>query len=300
MSDRVDVAIIGTGPAGISAAITLSIRNKSILLFGNPALSPKVDKAEKILNYPGLPNVTGLQLNGYFKNHIDSLGIEVTDETITTVYDMQGYFSMQTKKNAIYEAKSVIIATGISFGKPYKNEEDLLGRGVSYCATCDAAFYKDKDVAVIAETEKEVEEALFLSEGCSKVYYIPLYDEGRLSKSDAERGAIAPDRIELIGSMPLEILGEERVSGLKLKAGEIAVDGVFILRDSISPGQIIYGLEMENNSVRVDRGMRTNIPGVFACGDITGTPYQYVKSAGEGNVAALSAVSYLNESAKEG
>ena len=95
--------------------------------------------------------------------------------------------------------------------------------------------------------------------------------------------------------MPLEVIGEEKVEGLKLKAGDIEVDGVFILRDNISPEKIIAGLEMEGNSIKVDRSMKTSIPGVFACGDITGTPYQYVKSAGEGNVAALSAVSYLSE-----
>ncbi len=295
MGERVDVAIIGTGPAGVSAAITLKIRNKNIALFGNPALSPKVDKAEKILNYPGLPNVSGLQLNGYFKNHLDSLGIAITDEVVTSIIDMQGVFGLQTKSNTIYEATSVIIATGISFGKPYKNEDNLLGRGVSYCATCDGNFYRDKPVAVIAESEKEVEEAMFLSEICSKVYYIPLYEEGKFSLNDALRGASSPDNVELVGSMPLEVIGEEKVEGLKLKAGDIEVDGVFILRDNISPEKIIAGLEMEGNSIKVDRSMKTSIPGVFACGDITGTPYQYVKSAGEGNVAALSAVSYLSE-----
>ena len=187
--------------------------------------------------------------------------------------------------NKTIEASSVILATGVNFGKPFKGEEEYLGRGVGYCATCDAPLYKDKVVSIIAYNKHEEAEANFIATIASKVYYIPMY------KEEVE----VDSSIEIVRDTPVEIVGDTLVNKLILKNGEIETDGIFILRDSISPGQLVPGLELDGNHVAVNRSMKTNIPGCFAAGDIVGTPYQYIKAAGEGNIAALSAVSYLDE-----
>ena len=174
---------------------------------------------------------------------------------------------------------------GVNFGKPLKGEEEYLGRGVGYCATCDAPLYKDKIVTIIAYNKHEESEANFLAQVASKVYYIPMY------KEEVE----VDESIEIIKDTPVEIVGEQFVQKLILKNNEIETDGLFILRDSISPGQLVPGLELDKNHVQVDRKMATNLKGCFAAGDIVGIPYQYIKAAGEGNIAALSAVSYLDE-----
>lgn len=288
MVERFDVAVVGTGPAGISAAITLKIRNKNILLIGNKSLSDKLWKAHEINNYPGIPNVSGEGLEKRFEEHLKQLGIEITEDKITAIYSMGDYYSLLSKNNVTYEASTVILATGIKFGKPYQGEEEFLGKGVSYCATCDAPLYRGKKVVVIGETPKEESEAKYMSELCEKVTYIPIY------KGDVDGDMLETDNIEVLRDSPVSIEGGMKADKLVLKSCEVEADGIFILRDSVAPGQLVPGLVMDGNHVAVNRQMETNLPGLFACGDITGTPYQYIKAAGEGNVAALSAVNYLN------
>ncbi|MGN0412144.1 MAG: NAD(P)/FAD-dependent oxidoreductase [Lachnospiraceae bacterium] len=284
MSERYDVAIIGTGPAGLSAALTLKIRNKNILLLGSKHGSDKVGKAHEIQNYLGMPAIKGADLASAFENHIESMGIEITEDKITSVYNMGDYYSLLSKTNKTYEADAVILATGVSFGKPYPGEEDFLGKGVSYCATCDAPLYRNKTVVIIASTPQEEPEADFMQEVAGKVYYIPTY------KGEVQ---VKPE-IEVIHEKPVSIEGEQKVQSLVLADRRLDVDGVFILRESVSPANLIPGIEMDGNHIAVNRRMETNLKGCFACGDIVGAPYQYIKSAGEGNVAALSAAGYLD------
>jgi len=285
---RVDVAIIGTGPAGLSAAITAKIRNKSMLLFGSKDSSEKVQKAHAIQNYLGLPNVAGADLQKAFLDHIASMDIEIKDEKITMVMPMGEYFSLQGA-NEIYEATTVILAAGTAPNKTYPGEEEFLGRGVSYCATCDAALYKGKTVVIIGSSPKEEAEADFMTEYASSVTYIPLYrDEVHLK-----------DEVEVLREIPQRIEGKMKATTLVTNAGAHEYDGIFILRESMSPVQLVPGLEMEDGHVKVDRGLHTNVPGLFAAGDITGAPYQYAKATGEGNVAILSAVSYIDRLKRE-
>lgn len=284
MENRYDVAIIGTGPAGLSAAITLKIRNKNIILFGSKDLSSKVAKAHEIQNYLGLPAISGEALAKKFASHIESMGIEITQEQITTVYSMGDYYSLLSKNNQMYDVSAVILATGVNFGKPYPGEKEFLGIGVSYCATCDAPLYRGKTVAIIGASPKEEAEADFISEIAGKVYYIPLYKEKVNVK----------ETITVVEDVPTAIEGEMKAEKLILKNQELTVDGIFILRESVLPEQLVPGLEMDGNHIAVNRRMETNLAGCFACGDIVGMPYQYIKSAGEGNVAALSAVGYLD------
>lgn len=283
MQERYDIAIIGTGPAGLSAALNAKIRNKSFVLFGSNNLSSKIAKAPKINNFLGFPNMSGKEMGMAFKEHIKSMGIEITEERINNIYSMGDYFALMVNEK-MYEATTVILATGMEYTKPIKGEEQLLGKGVGYCATCDAPLYRGKTVTIIGYNKEAEEEADFVSEVAEKVYYIPMY-------KDAVK---VNENIEIVAKKPLEIVGEEKVSSIKTDDGELETDGVFVLKDSISPGQLVPGLEIEDGHIKVDREMKCNIPGCFAAGDCVGKPYQYIKSAGEGNIAALSAVKYID------
>ena len=282
-----DIAIIGSGPAGMEAAITAKIRNKNIIFLSSNNSSEKVGKAHLFENYLGLPNISGDDLNEEFLEHLKSLDIEIIPAKVTNIYDMGDYFNIQAETE-IYVAKSVILATGVNFGRPYENEDKFLGRGVSYCATCDGNLYKNKNIAVIGASPKEEKEANYLAELASSIIYIPLYkDVINLSS-----------KIEVVREIPTSIEGNIKVSKLKTNKSEYEVEGIFILRDAISPKNLVPGLVTDEDRVVVDRNMATNIKGLFACGDIVGRPYQAIKAAGEGNIAALSAVEFIDESKK--
>ncbi len=307
-----DMAIIGTGPAGVSAAITATIRNKNIVLFGTRNLSDKIRKAHLIQNYPGLPKRTGTELCDAFADHLDKMRIEITEQKINMVYAMGDKFALQTMSNEMYQARSVILASGMVQGSLLPGEEELVGRGVSYCATCDAPLYRGRSVAVIGYSPEAEKEANFLSEIASEVRYFPLYQqEPQVAKS-----------VEIMRQVPRAILNNEdaketlaRVNpqGVSAHGGALQtktlqpgqpaveteesvlpVDGIFVLRSSIPAKQLIPGIEMDGEHVKVNLQMETSLPGCFACGDVTGRPYQYVKAAGQGNVAALSAAEYLD------
>ena len=285
-----DIAIIGTGPAGISAAITAKLRNKNIILFGNKDLSDKINKAHSIKNYTGLPNVTGEELAAALKNHLNDLDIEITEKRVNAVYSMGEYFALQVGKEMI-ESKSLIIATGVTASKTLENEDEFLGRGVSYCATCDAHFCKGKDVAVIAYTKEAEEDALFLSEVCSSIKYFPLYD---ISNEIFDKYG----NIQIIKDKPIGFAGNMKAEKIICENSSYDAFSTFVVRNNISADKLVPGLKTDGTHIIVDLQMETNIKGLFACGDIAGKPYQYIKSAGQGNIAALSAVAYLANKSK--
>lgn len=279
---KTDIAIIGTGPAGISAAINLKIRGANFLLFGD-GMSDKVLRSELINNYPALPAVSGGELADAFSRHLDSMNITVTEDMITAVYSMDGVFYLLGKE-AQYEAKSVIIATGVQAAKQIEGETRLLGRGVSYCATCDGMLYKGKRIAVLCDSADLEHEVSYLAKIAEKVYYLPVF-----------KGAEAADEnIEYVKGGFASVNGDMRVSSVTLTGGEeIPVDGVFFLKKCLPPDALLNGLETEDGHIAVDRGMATNIKGCFAAGDCTGRPYQLAKAVGEGNTAAHSALQML-------
>ena len=283
--DRYDIAVIGTGPAGLSAAVTATIRNKSVLLLGSRDLSEKLGKAHEIQNYLGFPAVPGEDLAKAFRAHLDSMGIAITEKRINAVYTMGDWFALQSGEEML-EASSVILATGVVPGKPLPGETELLGRGVSYCATCDAPLYRGRSAAVIGYSPREEAEAAFLSEICSDVLYFPMYPGDITS---------LPGAVHIIREKVVAVEASEGKKLVRTAENAYSADGVFILREAVAPGQLVPGLETEGPHVMVNRRMETSIPGVFACGDISGLPYQYIKAAGEGNVAALSAVEYLDK-----
>lgn len=281
---RYDVAIVGSGPAGLEAAITLKIRKKNFLLFGTEILSRKLLTAPHVDNYLGLPRVSGKELQEHFLSHIRQMGIEVHPQQVQMIYAMGDHFALAAGE-AIHEAATVILATGSAHAKPLPGEEALLGRGVSYCATCDAPLYRGKRVAVLGYTEEAVHEANFLAEVASHVYYIPMEEtQTPLVKS-----------IEVLGGKAKGIVGDPVVRGVSLDSGEIDVDGVFILRDAVAPTSLMPGIEMNGGFIRVGHDMETSIPGCFAAGDCTGAPHQFMRAAGQGQIAAHSVINYLHK-----
>lgn len=277
-----DIAIVGSGPAGISAAVNAKIRNKSVIIFGNDELSHKVEISRQINNYIGFANVTGSELNDAFRKHLKELEIEITPKRITGVYKMKDKFTLLANRES-FEAKCVILALGSETVKPITNERELLGRGVSYCATCDGMFYKGRSIAVFCDNENMLDEVEYLSQIAKKVYLFAPFDV----KTSVENVEILPSKIT-------EIIGESKVEAVTLKDGRrIEVDGVFFLKQAVSADVLLFGLKTENGSISVNRKMQTNIDGCFAAGDCTGTPYQIAKAVGEGNIAAHSAFEYL-------
>ncbi len=278
-------AIIGTGPAGLSAALNLKIHGKSLIWFGDPKFSEKLRKAERISNYPGFCPLSGTELAEAFQRQANQAGLEIKSAMVTSVMPFGSHYALMAGEE-FFEAEAVILATGITVVGAIPGEKDFLGRGVSYCATCDGNLYRGKTLAVLSNTPRFSHELQFLAGLAGKVYYFPLHKQ-------QERLAENVERME--GRMT-EIRGEKRVEAVRLKDGqEIAVDGVFCLRDSISLATLLPGLETRDGHIAVDRRMATNLPGCFAAGDCTGRPYQYAKAAGEGNVAAHSLLEYLSE-----
>lgn len=285
--ETVDIAIIGSGPAGISAALNAKIRNKSYYLFGSMALSDKVQRSERISNYPAIPDVGGADFNALLSKHLEQSGINITEKRITGIYNMGKYFALLSDMEE-FDAKTVILATGVETVRPIPGERELLGRGVSYCATCDGNLYKGKTIAVVCDNAEMEEEVSYLSELAGNVYYLPLFKDSKFESENLTR----------LSSTIVEIKGEGRVSSVLLKNGEeIKVDGIFFLKQSISPTVLLRELEAEDGHVKVNRKLETNIKGCFAAGDCTGTPYQIAKAVGEGNVAVHSAIKYLAEQA---
>ncbi|MBQ2900676.1 MAG: NAD(P)/FAD-dependent oxidoreductase [Agathobacter sp.] len=282
---RYDCIIIGSGPAGLSAAINLKTYQKNFLWFGNASLSEKVQKAEKVVNYPGMPEITGQELAEAFVEHKESQGLEILDKIVSSIYDMGGYYNVMAE-NQFYETDTIILAMGVVAANQYAGEAEFVGRGVSYCATCDGMLYKGKTIAVVATSERFEHEIEFLADLAEKVYLFPYYKDCKIER----------ENVEFIKKPIKEVKGGFRAEQLVLGDGtELGVDGIFIMRNAIAPTTLLNKLEVVDGHIEVNRQMETNIKGVFAAGDCTGKPYQYAKAVGEGNVAAHSVIEYLGE-----
>lgn len=285
-----DCIIVGSGIAGISAALTLQANGKSFQIFGSDALSDKIAKAELIRNYPGLSNIRGKDFVSALQQQLKDGNIEITKERVSGIYALKDKFTVLTQEGSTYESKTVILACGVESVKQIDGEEEFVGRGVSYCATCDGFLYKDKTIAVVCTSKALEHEIAYLADFAKKVYLIPLYKDVEIEKNN----------VVFVRKMPQKIDGGLRVNKITFATppaedipADLPVDGVFMLRESVSPAVLVGGLQVENGHVVVTRGMETNLKGCYAAGDCTGRPYQYAKAAGEGNVAAHSVSEYL-------
>ena len=257
---KYDLLIVGGGPAGFTAAIHARARNKSVLVVTNEPTASPLCKAPEMDNYPGLPHVSGLELVNRLVQQATGLGAEVRHGRVLSLMPL-GDTVMASVGTEVVEASAAVLAVGVARAVPLKGEERLLGRGVSYCATCDGMFFRNRPIVVAGNApDLEEETEYLLSIGCQVT-------EARLPG--------------------LEILGQDKVTGVRLPDGtEIPCDGVFLLRSSIAPAQLAPGLELEDGYIKVDSRMATNLPRVFAAGDCTGQPLQLAKAVGQGQLAA--------------
>lgn len=283
---KYDLIVLGTGPAGLSAAVTAHGRDKSVLVVGNRWQDSPLARAKRIDNYLGMPEMTGAAMLEEFQLHAERAGVDFVNGRVISLMEWDGF--ALTIGNDVYQGRALIMAPGVVRQMKYPGEETFLGRGVSYCATCDGMLYREKPVAVVGRSKDAPHEAEYLkSLGCQVTYVAARQPEGM----DPE--------IPFVKASQLMIKGEQAVTGLEVNGEEIPVSGVFILRDALAPTDLLPALETENGAIKVDRTMATNIKGVFAAGDCTGGPLQISKAVGEGLVAALSACEYLDLQGKE-
>lgn len=279
---KYDVIIIGGGPAGLSAALQARTRNKSVLVVhGNPKDDP-LWKAEQVNNYLGMPNQTGAQLIESYRGHAQDMGAVFKKGKVLNIMSLGDTYYASIGSD-MEEGSTVILASGVSRGKKYSGEESYLGRGVSYCATCDGMLYRGRDVVVVGLTSDSPEEANYLQElGCNVTYVSPKAPQG-----------LNPT-IPIIQGRVEEVQGDQGVTGVKVSGTVIPCSGLFILRSTMAPTELLPQLELEGNYIKVDRTMATNLSGVFAAGDCTGLPLQVAKAVGEGLVAGQSAAQYCD------
>jgi len=300
-----DVVIIGGGPAGLTAAIYCARFKLKTLVLEREVIGGKVAYAPLIENYPGFPEgVKGFDLAQKMYEQATRSGAEVLfPEEVVEVDFSSKVKKIVTRSGKTYEAKAVIIATGLSKKPQIKGVEEYLGRGVSFCAVCDAPFYKGKTVAVVGSDEKAFEEAIYLQEYASRVILVTHSEKieapNVLVDKFVEKGG------EVIEGRVLEVKGDSKVEKILVKKGEevveLKVDGVFI-EVGETPSTDLFkkaGVEVdEKNFIKVDPLQRTSIEGVFAAGDCTGRGLQVVVAAGDGAVAALSAYKYIKSTFK--
>ncbi len=299
MSEIYDLAILGAGPAGISAAIYAArARLNTLWIERKFAQGGQIVDTYEVDNYPGLPGINGMDLGEKMAAHAEKLGLAPLRENVVSVEDEDGIKVIRTKKNE-YRARAVILAFGAAhrtLGIP--GEETLSGMGVSYCATCDGAFFRDRTVAVIGGGNVAAEDAILLSRTCKKVYVIHRRDQMRADQILQEK-LFACENVEMIwDTVPVSIEGEEMVSGIKLqnkKTGEereLPLDGVFIAVGIVPNTELFRNLVKLDESGYIVAGEDcvTSTPGIFAAGDIrTKQLRQVITAAADGANAVTSA-----------
>ena len=288
-----DLIIIGSGPAGLTAGIYAARYNLDFLILGM-INGGAISEAHKVCNYPSQNNITGFQLTQEIVNHVKELEGEIRQEQVTEIKQKEKGFEIKTNKET-YKAKKIILATGRTKQKlNVEGETKFLGRGVSYCATCDAAFYKGKTVAVAGEGNAAITAALLLAEHAKKVYIVYRKDKFFRAEPAWVTQLEKEKNIEpIFNSNITKIYGEKSVGGIELDNGKkLEVDGVFI-EVGFVPNQEIQGLlgvETEKGYVITDKNQKTNLKGLFAAGDLTNNPLkQVITACSEGAIAATTA-----------
>lgn len=300
-----DIMIIGSGPAGLSAAIYAKRAGlDAAVLEKAPMSGGQVLTTYEVDNYPGLPGIGGFELGMKFREHADRMQVEFIEEEVEQIEDAGDYKKVITTQGE-HEARTVLLATGAVHAKlGIPGEDELAGMGVSYCATCDGAFFRKKTTAVIGGGDVAVEDAIFLSRMCEKVYLIHRRDELRAAKSLQKELFELPNVEVLWNSLPEAILGSEQVEGLRItervtgKTQELNVSGVFVAVGILPNTDYCSGLvEMdEKGYVLAGEDCCTSRKGIYAAGDIRKKPLrQILTAAADGANAITSIQGYLAE-----
>ena len=291
-----DVVIIGAGPAGVSAALYVKRANLNpIILFHGES---QLEKAHKIDNFYGFPDgISGKDLYADGIKQAKNLGIEVFDEEVTGIeFASEKSYNVSTANN-VYEATSVIIATGNKKLKPLvKRIEELEGKGVSYCATCDGFFYRKKKVCVIGSALYAFTEASHLAHIAESVSILTNGDDAQAINELIKANPDVANKISVDTRKVVEIVGAEKVEGVAFSEGEnLEVQGVFVALGNAGGADFAkkLGIELEKDSIKVNDKMETNAKGIFAAGNVSGGLLQVCKAVYEGGVAGLSAINYV-------
>ncbi len=305
LNTQYDVAIVGGGPAGLSAAIYAARGGLKTVIFEKALVGGQITVTAEVENYPGFEeSVSGFDIVEKMQKQAEKFDAEIKIEEVKAI-GLEGLCKIVETNKATYRVKSVIIATGAHPRKlAVPGEEKYTGRGVSYCATCDGALYRDKIVAVIGGGDSAVEEAMFLTKFASKVYIIHRRDQLRAVKILQER-VFANKKIEMIwDSVVQEIQGGDFVEKLLLfnkktkKNSELSLDGVFIFVGIIPSSELVESrVDFDDqNFIKTDETMHTEIPGVYAAGDVTHKVLRQIITAGsDGATAAFSAEKWIEE-----
>jgi thioredoxin reductase (NADPH) len=298
-----DVIIIGGGPAGLTAGLYNARARLSVLLLERLAPGGQVLTTDWVENYPGFPDgVSGFELMDRMKTQAERFGLKIQNEEVIRL-------ELSEKRKVVFlnsgtlESKTIILACGATWKKlGIEGEDRLMGRGISFCATCDGPFYRDEEVAVIGGGDTAVEEAIFLTRFVKKIYLVHRRDKLRATKLLQER-ALSEEKITLVWeTIPLRILGQNSVEAIEMrnvKTGDVQrkeVKGVFVFIGTIPNTELVKDSVKldENGFILTDDNMQTSIPGVFAAGDIRSKLFRQISTAvGEGAAASYSAERYL-------
>lgn len=279
-----DIVMIGNGPAGWSCAITARLRGLSALVVAPQHNTSWLARTERIDNYPGLPEVSGQALLHAFESQALQMGAEYRAGLVRQIIPSDSGFMLLIESEVV-EAKTIVLAMGAARPSLLPGEEELVGMGVSYCATCDGMLYRGKRIAALSASPEGAEESQFLAGLAASMDYYALKPHA----TDA-----LPQNVRIVAQQPQSLERTAQGVCVHTKQGETqCYDGVFIFRNAVSLSMLLTDLVTEGSFIPVDRAMRTNMPGVFAAGDCTGKPLQVAKAVGEGNVAAISAAEWI-------
>lgn len=291
-----DIIIIGAGPAGMTSAIYAKRAGYNPLVLEKNTYGGQIINSSEVANYPGIKKIDGYTFATKIYEQLKELEIEIKHEEVINIKKNDKTINVITNKNE-YECKSVIIATGLTKRKlNIENEEKLIGKGISYCATCDGAFFKENDVAVVGGGNTALEDAIFLSNYCRHVYLINRSENFKAEKSLLDSFK-QKDNTEIITSANIKkLVGKEKLEKIELDNGEILnISGLFIAIGQV-PNCNFDIIEKENGFIKSNEECTTNIPGIFVAGDIRNKSVrQIVTSVSDGAVAAINAVKYIEK-----
>ncbi|MEM4222224.1 MAG: thioredoxin-disulfide reductase [archaeon] len=296
-----DLIIIGLGPAGLTAGIYAARRNLKTLIIGKE-FGGNMAKAHLIENYPGFESISGIELSKKMSGQASKFGCEIIYDSAVDLIKEKDSFKVICETNS-FESKAVILATGTAHRElGIKGEKEFLGKGVSYCPTCDGPFFRNRIVAVIGGSDSALTSAAYLSTIAKKVYLIHRGEEFRGETKNLEKILQTQNIERIMNSVVSEIKGGKIVESIFVKnvkteeIKEIKVDGVFIQVGYVPLSNLLKNLNVktdEKGYIEVNKKMETNVPGVFAAGDVTGGILQVAQAVGQGAIAAISAYYYI-------
>ena len=295
-----DIIIIGAGPAGMTAALYAKQARKNILILEKEIYGGQILKADKVKNYPGFKEISGYEFSNNLYNQLTDLGVEIKFEEVIEVISKEEIKEIKTKKGN-YTAKSVIIATGAKNRKLNLNNEDkLIGKGVSYCTTCDGMFFKDKEVAIYGGGNSAIDGALYLSNICKKVYLIYRQKDFKTDNENINKLKSTENIQCIFNTNIIDLIGENKLESILLKENEkqynLNVDGLFIEIGYIPVSEICKNIIDTDSKgyIIANEDCKTNIDGIFAAGDIRIKDVRQLTTAcSDGTTAALNACKYL-------